>query len=44
MVFDNSILNQPPSHCLTFANGRLVFAVPRLPGWIRSVYKTDLEI
>ena len=44
MVFDNSSLNQPPSHCLTFANGRLVFAVPRLPGWIRSVYKTDLEI
>ena len=44
MVFDNSSLNQPPSHCLTFANGRLVFAVPRLPCWIRSVYKTDLEI
>lgn len=44
MVFDNSILNQPPSHCLTLANGRLVFAVPHLPGWIRSVYKTDLEI
>lgn len=44
MVFDNSRLNQPPSHCLTFANGRLVFAVPRLPGWIRLIYKTDLEI
>ena len=44
MVFDNSSLNQPPSHCLTFANGRLVFAAPRLPCWIRSVYKTDLEI
>lgn len=44
MVFDNSGLNQPPSHCLTFANGRLVFAKPRLPDWIRSVYKTDLEI
>lgn len=44
MVFDNSSINHPPSHCLTFANGRLVFAVPRLPDWIRSVYKTDLEI
>lgn len=44
MVFDNSSLNQPPSQCLTFANGRLVFAMPRLPGWIRSVYETDLDI
>ena len=44
MVFDNSSLNQPPSHCLTFANGRLIFALPHLPGWIRSVYETDLEI
>jgi predicted ABC-type ATPase len=44
MVFDNSSLNQPPSHCLTFANGRLVFAVSHLPYWIRSVYETDLEI
>lgn len=33
MVFDNSRLNQPPSHCLTFAKGRLVFALPRLPDW-----------
>jgi predicted ABC-type ATPase len=44
MVFDNSRLNEPPSHCLTFANGRLAFALPRLPGWIRSVYEPDLEI
>ena len=44
MVFDNSRLNEPPRHCLTFANGRLAFALPRLPGWIRSVYKPDLEI
>lgn len=44
MVFDNSRLNRPPSHCLTFANGRLTLAVPRLPGWIRSVYASDLEI
>ncbi len=44
MVFDNSRLNEPPRHCLTFANGRLAFALPRLPGWIRLVYKPDLEI
>ncbi|MEN7537290.1 zeta toxin family protein [Aurantiacibacter flavus] len=44
LVFDNSRLNEPPSHCLTFANGRLVFALSRLPDWIRSVYETDLEI
>ena len=44
MVFDNSRLNEPPSHCLTFANGRLAFALPRLPDWIRSVYEPDLEI
>lgn len=44
MVFDNSSLNHPPSHCLTFAHGRLVFALPHLPHWIRSVYKAELEI
>lgn len=44
MVFDNSGLNQPPSHCLTFANGRLVFALPRLPGWIRTVDESDIEL
>lgn len=44
MVFDNSRLNQPPSHCLTFANGRLVYAATRLPDWIRAVYETDLII
>lgn len=44
MVFDNTRLNQPPSHCLTFANGRLILALPRLPAWIRSVYGADLEV
>ena len=42
MVFDNSGLNRPPRHCLTFSQGRLVFAQPHLPTWIRSVYKADL--
>lgn len=44
MVFDNSSLNQPPRHCLTFAKGRLVFALPRLPTWIRSSYEADLIV
>lgn len=44
MVFDNSTLNRPPSHCLTFAQGRLVFALPHLPAWIRSTYATDLAV
>ena len=42
MVFDNSILNTPPNHCLTFRDGRLNFALPNLPGWIRTVYAADL--
>ncbi|PZU47355.1 MAG: hypothetical protein DI568_09660 [Sphingomonas sp.] len=44
MVFDNSRLNQPPRHCLTFANGRLIFALPHLPVWIRSIYEADLIV
>jgi predicted ABC-type ATPase len=44
MVFDNSSLNQPPRHCLTFANGRLAFALPRLPTWIRAIYGADLIV
>jgi predicted ABC-type ATPase len=42
MVFDNSSLNQPPSLCLTFSSGRLTFAKPHLPGWIRTAYQADL--
>jgi predicted ABC-type ATPase len=42
MVFDNSSLNRPPVHCLTFSEGRLVFAKARLPAWIRSTYEADL--
>jgi predicted ABC-type ATPase len=44
MVFDNSRVNTPPVHCLTFANGRLIFAMSLLPSWIRSVYQVDLEV
>lgn len=44
MVFDNSRLNQPPNLCLTFSDGRLIFALPHLPRWIRSVYAADLII
>lgn len=44
LVFDNSSLNLPPRHCLTFANGSLVFALPRLPRWIRLAYETELIV
>lgn len=44
MVFDNSSLNQPPRHCLTFANRRLIFALPHMPVWIRSIYGADLLV
>lgn len=44
MVFDNSVLNRQPIHCLAFTNGHLFFALPRLPGWVRSVYETELKI
>ncbi|MHA6721207.1 zeta toxin family protein [Sphingomonas sp. RS6] len=44
MVFDNSTLNRPPRHCLTFAQGRLVFALPHLPAWVRAVYAADLQL
>ncbi|EMD83273.1 hypothetical protein C725_1174 [Pacificimonas flava] len=44
MVYDNSRLNRPPQHCLTFANGRLTYAKAVLPAWIRSVYRPDLLV
>lgn len=44
MVFDNSALNTPPAHCLTFTTGRLTEAKPLLPDWVRTVYADDLLI
>ncbi len=44
MVLDNTGMNRPPSHCLTFSNGRLIFAQPRLPTWISSLYEADLAL
>lgn len=44
MVFDNSGLNRLPIHCLTFSDGRLVFALPRLPAWTQAAYETDLAL
>lgn len=41
-VFNNSRLNQPPRHCLTFVSGRLVFALPHQANWITLVYDADL--
>lgn len=42
MVFDNSGLNRPPMQCLTFARGRLTFAWPHVPEWVRIVYAAEL--
>lgn len=42
MVYDNSRLNEAPTQCLVFAKGRLVFALPILPAWIREIYAADL--
>ena len=44
MVFDNSRLNRPPERCLLFDTGRLAFALPILPGWIRHTYAPDLVV
>ncbi len=44
MVFDNTGINRPPHHCLTFSDGRLIFVQPRLPAWIGSVYEADLAL
>lgn len=43
-VFDNSALNRPPKHILSFIRGRVSFAVPYLPGWAADLYAEDLTI
>lgn len=43
-VFDNSRLNRPPSRALSFMNGALTFALPRLPTWILDLYGDDLVL
>ncbi|EKX56464.1 hypothetical protein D516_2976 [Rhodobacter sp. AKP1] len=44
MVFDNSVLNQPPRLVLLFAGGRLVQADAILPNWVLTGYADDLLI
>lgn len=44
LVYDNSSLNQPARHCLTFHSGTLVHAAPDLPQWIRTLYRAQLPI
>lgn len=41
-VYDNSRLNEPPRHCLTFRSGNLVQTAPDLPQWISKLYRADL--
>ena len=42
LVYDNSRLNEPPRHCLTFRSGNLVQTPPDLPQWISRLYRADL--
>jgi len=44
MVFDNSMLNEPPRLFLLFAAGRFIQAEPVLPNWILSGYAEDLVV
>ncbi len=44
LIFDNSQLNQPPSHIMTLTNGKPSFVVARLPDWALNIYEADLEI
>jgi len=43
-VFDNSVLNRQPERILGFAGGRVVFVLPRLPGWAANLYADDLFV
>ncbi|ULB12190.1 zeta toxin family protein (plasmid) [Cereibacter azotoformans] len=44
MVFDNSVLNEPPRLVLLFAGGRPVQAEAILPNWVLTSYTDDLLI
>lgn len=44
MVFDNSRFNTLPVRCLLFNMGKLTFALPHLPNWVRTVYADDLTV
>lgn len=41
-VFDNSGLNRPPLHVLSFTQKTLSFALPHLPDWVLALYSDDL--
>jgi len=43
-IFDNSQLNQPPVRMLSFTNGNLSFALPKLPDWVLAIYSDDLVL
>lgn len=43
-VFDNSRLNHPPLRVLSFAGGKLNFALPQVPNWVFGLYADDLTI
>ena len=41
-VFDNSKLNRPPDHVLTFTAGKPSFVAAHLPSWAFRIYENDL--
>lgn len=42
-VYDNSTLNTPPTHILSFKNGKVRFSMPNLPDWAFHIYKNHLN-
>ena len=43
-VYDNSTLNEPPRHVLSFAAGALVHLSPNPPNWISSLYADAIRL
>jgi predicted ABC-type ATPase len=43
MVFDNSLLGQPPRELIRFVNGQATDVAPDLPAWAKALYADDLR-
>lgn len=44
LIFDNSLLNQPPRQVMSFLDGKVTFVVPQLPEWALKIYGADLLV
>jgi predicted ABC-type ATPase len=42
-VYDNSALNRPPALAISFHNGRINRISASVPGWVRKLYKHQLQ-